>query len=126
MVVKSVLVSKRFTPKWNGNMDLPVHERMVIVFHRIPGASEKQTYKDIKFDGRGGIQFAYNDFNLVSGFVKEVENLSLEIDGEVKKIENGLDLANSVSSELPELFTEIRDYLFPETTELGSEGESKA
>ena len=126
MVVKSVLVSKRFIPKWNGNQDLPKNEQLVIEFVRIPGTSEKQSYKDIKFDGKGGIQFAYNDYSLISGFVKSVENLSLEVNGDIKKITTGVDLANAVSSELADLFNEIREYLFPDTEAIGSEGELKA
>ena len=62
---------------------------------------------------------------MVSSFVESIENLSLDIDGKTEKIKNGADLAKANSPLLIDLFTEIRDYLFPDNEEL-SEGESKA
>ena len=98
---------------------------MVIYFTRIPGTSEKSNYKDYKFDAKGGVQLVYNDQQLVSTFIEKIENLEIEIDGKTQLIKNGVELAAANNSKLSELFTEIRNYLFPVGDEL-EEGELKA
>ena len=105
--------------------DLPPGEQVVIHFSRIPGTAEKSNYKDFKLDGKGGVQLIYNDQMLISTFIAKIENLEIEINGKIKKIKDGVELASVNNSALSELFTEIRDYLFPEN-EIISEGESGA
>ena len=125
MKLRSVKIDKKLIPQFNGNRLLPPNEQMVIYFSRIPGTSEKSNYKDYKFDAKGGVQLVYNDQQLVSTFIEKIENLEIEIDGKTQLIKNGVELAAANNSKLSELFTEIRNYLFPNNEEL-TEGESKA
>jgi len=122
MKLRSIKIDKKFIPDFNGNKELPPDEQIVIFFNRIPGTSEKSKYKDFKFDQNASVQLVYNDQLLISTFVEKIENLELETEG---KIKNGNDLANANSPDLPPLFTEIRNYLFPEADEF-EPGESNA
>ena len=122
MKLRSVHIDKKYIPKFAGNRDLSPNEQVEIYFSRIPGTSEKSNYKDFKFDSKGGVQLVYNDQMMVSTFVEKVVNLELDIDGKISQIKNGVELANANNSALPELFTEIRDYLFPDNEEM-PEGE---
>lgn len=130
MKTKSVFISKRFIPEWNGNKDLPAHEQMVIVFRAIPSTAQKKDYMSFAFGG-GKTEVIYNDALLVTTFVEKIENYEDEsvdkITGNttVKKITTGSELAALNNSTLNDLFTEIRNYLFPEADELDA-GESKA
>jgi hypothetical protein len=123
MLLRSIKIDKKFIPEWNNNKELPIEEQVVIYFKRIPGTSEKSTYKSFKYGQKNEIELVYNDQVLVAGLVDRVENLELEIDGKVEKIKNGIDLANANHSLLGDLFTEMRDYLFPDAEEF-TEGES--
>ena len=125
MKLRSVKIDKKLIPQFNNNRLLPASEQMVIYFSRIPGTSEKSNYKDYKFDSKGGVQLVYNDQLLVSTFIEKIENLEIEVDGKTQLIKNGVELAAANNSKLSELFTEIRNYLFPEGDEL-EEGESGA
>lgn len=125
MKLRSVKIDKKLIPQFNNNRLLPAGEQMVIYFTRIPGTSEKSNYKDYKFDAKGGVQLVYNDQQLVSTFIEKIENLEIEIDGKTQLIKNGVELAAANNSKLSELFTEIRNYLFPVGDEL-EEGELKA
>ena len=125
MKLRSIKIDKKYIPIFNNNRSLPPEEQMVIYFSRIPGTSEKSNYKDYKFDAKGGVQLVYNDQQLVSTFIEKIENLEIEIDGKTQLIKNGVELAAANNSKLSELFTEIRNYLFPVGDEL-EEGESKA
>lgn len=125
MKLRSIKIDKKYIPIFNDNRSLPPEEQMVIYFSRIPGTSEKSNYKDYKFDAKGGVQLVYNDQQLVSTFIEKIENLEIEIDGKTQLIKNGVELAAANNSKLSELFTEIRNYLFPVGDEL-EEGESKA
>jgi len=125
MRIRAIEISKKFIPEWNGNKELTPGDQLVIFFNRIPGTSEKSKFKDFKFDQSGGIQLVYNDQLMISTFVERVENLELEKGGKIEKVKNGIDLANANQSELDKLFSEIRNYLFPEAEEF-EEGESKA
>jgi hypothetical protein len=125
MKLRSIKIDKKFIPIFNDNRSLPPEEQMVIYFSRIPGTSEKSNYKDYKFDVKGGVQLVYNDQQLVSTFIEKIENLEIDVDGRVQAIRNGAELASANNSKLVDLFTEIRNYLFPDNEEL-TEGESKA
>lgn len=120
MKIKAIQIPKRFIPKWNGNKDLSPNEQVIITFKEIPGTSEKSHYKNFAFATSGGVELKYNDSLLVSAYVEKIENL--EIGDEV--IRTGARLAKANAPGLTDLFTEIRDYLFPDD-EL-SEGESEA
>jgi hypothetical protein len=125
MELKSVKIDKRFVPQFNGNRDLPSDEQVVIYFSRIPGTSEKMNYKSFKFNQKSDMELVYNDQMLISAFVDRIDNLALNIDGERKRIRKGSELAQANNSALADLFTEIRDYLFPDNEDF-SEGESEA
>jgi hypothetical protein len=125
MRLRSVKIDNKLIPQWNGNRELLPGEQVVLWFSRIPGTSEKANYKDYKFDTKGAVQLVYNDQMMISAFVERVDNLELEVDGKVKQIKTGAELAEANNSKLSELFTEIRDYLFPDSEEL-TEGESEA
>lgn len=125
MKIRAIKIDKRFVPTWNGNKDLPTTEQMVIHFKRIPGTSEKSVYQNMSFDTQGKIQLNYNDSLLVQSFIDRIDNLEIEVDGKDKKIENGKDLAFANASQLSDLLTEIRSYLFPDADEL-TVGEKKA
>lgn len=122
MKLRSIKIDRTLVPVFNGNRDLPANEQVVIHFSRIPATSERGTYKNFKFTQSGDMSLAYNDNLMLSTFVSKVENLELST-GE--KIKTGRDLATASSPDLSELFTEIRDYLFPDDEDFG-EGESKA
>lgn len=124
MIIKSPLVSKRFIPEWNGNKEQPSHEQVCIVFRSIPGAADKSNYIGFKSDQGGGFQLIYNDALLVRTYVEKVENLTLEVGDKTEKISDGIKLASCTAPILSELFTEIREYLFPK--EDIDEGESEA
>lgn len=125
MKIRAIKIDKRFVPEWNDNKSLPVNEQLVIHFKRIPGTSEKSVYISVSFDTQAKMQLSYNDNLLIQSFVDRVENLEIEIDGKDKKIMNGRDLATANASQIADLLTEIRNYLFPESDEL-TPGEKKA
>jgi hypothetical protein len=125
MKLRSIKIEKRFIPEWNKNRELPAAEQVIIYFKRIPGTSEKSNYKSFKVNQKSDIEMIYNDQIMIAGLVDRIENLEIETAGETKKIKTGLDLANANNSLLGDLFTEIRDYLFPDAEEL-TEGESEA
>ena len=122
MKLRAVEINKKFIPEFNDNKKLPVNEQLVIHFGRIPGTSEKMTYKTFKFDSSGTMQLSYNDNLMLATFVSKVENLELD---NGNKIKDGKDLATASHPALEKLFTEIRDYLFPDEGEF-EEGESEA
>lgn len=125
MILRSIKIDKKLIPEWNKNRDLPVEEQVVIYFKRIPGTSEKSNYKSFKVNQKSDIEMIYNDQVMIAGLVDKIENLEINTGGDVKKIKTGIDLANANNSLLGDLFTEIRDYLFPDAEEL-TEGESEA
>ena len=114
MKLRTVEISKRFVPEWNDNKKLPATEQVVIHFSRIPGTSEKSTYKGFRINQSGDMQLVYNDNLLCSSFVSKVDNLEIND----VKIKTGAELATASHSILTDLFVEIRDYLFPENEEL--------
>jgi hypothetical protein len=122
MKLRAVKIEKKFIPEWNNNKSLPTNEQVVIHFSRIPGASERATYRGFRMSSNGMIEFAFNDNLMCSAFISKIDNLEID-DGE--KIKNGGDLATSSHPALAELFTEIRAYLFPDDEDL-QPGESKA
>ena len=125
MKLRSIHIDKRFVPVFAENKDLPASDQVVIHFSRIPGTSEKMNYKGWKQDQSGAIQLSYNDSLLVATFVERVENLEIDVNGKIKRIKNGTDLASANNPALSELFAEIRDYLFPDNEDI-PEGESDA
>ena len=125
MKLRSIKIDKRFIPQFNDNRDLPPDEQVIIYFKRIPGTSEKSNYKSFRMDSKSGVELIYNDQMLVSAFIDRIDNLEVDVDGKSQKIKNGADLAAANNSLLADLFTEIRDYLFPDDEEL-NEGESEA
>jgi hypothetical protein len=119
MKLRAITISKKFIPEWNENKKLPATEQLVINFARIPGTSEKSTYKGFRINQGGGMELVYNDNLLCSTFVLKVENLDIvSPDGSSAKIKNGAELATASHPALGELFTEIRNYLFPEDEDL--------
>lgn len=121
MKLKSVKISKLFVPEWQGNKDLPPNEQVMIHFSRIPGSAEKSTFMGFKYDSQANAAYYFNDTFLAASLISKIENL--ELDGE--RIRTGQELAQANHAALPELFTEIRSYLFPEANEEET-GESKA
>jgi len=119
MKLRAIQIEKRFVPEWNDNKKLPATEQVVIHFSRIPGTSEKSTYKGFRINQSGGMELVYNDNLLCSSFVSKVDNLEIND----KKVKTGAELATASHTALSELFVEIRNYLFPEDEEL-TEGES--
>ena len=125
MRLRAIRIDKKFIPEWQGNKELPATEQLVLYFSRIPGTSEKSNYIDYSFNSKGQMSITYNDQMLVSAFVNKIDNLEIEISGTVEKIKNGVELSQAQHPSFPELFTEIRNYLFPDQEEI-SRGESKA
>jgi len=114
MKLRAITISKKFIPEWNDNKNLPATEQLVINFSRIPGTSEKSTYKGFRINQSGGMELVYNDNLLCSSFVQKIENLEIGDD----KIKTGAELATASHPALGDLFVEIRNYLFPEDEEL--------
>ena len=125
MRIRALKIDTKLIPEWCGNRDLPAHEQMVIHFHRIPGTSEKGNYESFSCDSAQSYSVIHRDNTLVAHFVSRIENLELEVGGEVKKITKGIDLAAASHPKLGELFSEIRLHLFPVDEDL-SPGESIA
>jgi hypothetical protein len=122
MKLRSIHIDKKFIPQFAGNHDLSPDEQVIIYFNRIPGTSEKLNYKNFRFDSTSGVQLIYNDQMLVSTFIEKIDNFELDVDGKTTKIKTGAELAAVNNPVLTELFTEIRDYLFPDNEEM-PEGE---
>lgn len=114
MKLRAITINKRFIPEWNGNKNLPANEQVVITFSRIPGTSEKSTYKGLRINQSGCMELVYNDNLLCSSFISKIENLE---NGDVK-IKTGAELATAAHPALGDLFVEIRNYLFPDDEEL--------
>jgi hypothetical protein len=125
MKLRAIRIDRRLVPEWNGNRDLPPSEQVVIHFSRIPGTSEKGNYIEYSFNPKGQMAINYNDQMLAASFVSKVENLEIEISGNVEKIKNGVDLSQATHPGLDILFAEIRGHLFPVDEEL-TPGESMA
>ena len=122
MKLRAVKIEKMFIPEFNENKKLPATEQVKLYFHRIPGTSEKANYKNFKYEQGGAIQLVNNDNMIISTFVSKVENLDFD-DG--SRIKNGAELSTASNPALEPLFSEIRNYLFPDGDEF-SEGESEA
>ncbi|HQO00689.1 MAG TPA: hypothetical protein PLI62_00360 [Spirochaetota bacterium] len=122
MKLRAIKIDRRFVPEWNKNKKLPPAEQVVIHFNRIPGTTEKMSYKGFSFKQGGAVELSYNDNMLVAAFVQKVENLELS-DG--TKIKDGKDLATLTNPLISGLITEIRDYLFPDDEDM-TEGEPSA
>ena len=118
MKLRSIKIAEKFIPEWNGNKELPIDEQIVIHFGRVPGTSEKGNYIGYAFDSKGQMSISYNDQIMIASFVEKVDNLEIEISGEIQKIKNGIDLSKASYPGLPELFNEIREHLFPTDDEL--------
>lgn len=119
MKLRAITINKRFIPEWNDNKKLPATEQLIINFSRIPGTSEKSTYKGFRMNQNGMMELFYNDNLLCSTFVSKIENLEIiSTSEEVTKIKTGAELATASHPALGELFVEIRNYLFPEEEEL--------
>ena len=120
MKLRAITINKKFIPEWNDNKKLPATEQLVINFHRIPGTSEKTSYKGYEMNTTSGnIRITNNDNLMCATFVAKVENLEIvSPDGSSVKIKTGAELATASHPALGELFTEIRNYLFPEDEEL--------
>ena len=114
MKLRAITINKRFIPEWNDNKKLPATEQLIINFSRIPGTSEKSTYKGFRMNQSGGMELVYNDNLMCSSFVSKIENLEI---GD-NKIKTGAELATASHPALGDLFVEIRNYLFPEEEEL--------
>ena len=114
MKLRDITINKRFIPEWNDNKNLPATEQVIINFSRIPGTSEKSTYKGFRLNQSGMMELVYNDNLLCSSFISKIENLEI---GELK-IKTGADLATAAHPALGDLFIEIRNYLFPDDEEL--------
>jgi len=119
MKLRHIEINRRFVPKWMGNDTLPANEQIVIHFSRIPGTSEKPNYRSFSMLPGGGVQLTFNDNLLCSALVQRIENLWIS----EKQIKTGQDLAVAAHSKLSDLFTEIRDYLFPDDEDI-TEGEA--
>ena len=119
MKLRSIKIAERFVPEWNENKELPPGEQVVIHFSRIPGTSEKPNYIEYSFNSKGQMSISYNDQMLVSAFVSKIDNFEIEIGNDTKKIKNGIELSQASHHQLTDLFTEIRDYLFPAEEEMG-------
>ena len=114
MKLRAISINKRLIPDWNENKKLPATEQLVINFSRIPGTSERSTYKGVRMNQGGGFELVYNDNLLCASFVSKVENLDI---GD-EKIKTGAELATASHPALGELFVEIRNHLFPEDEDL--------
>ena len=114
MKLRAIEINKRFIPEWNDNKKLPATEQLVINFSRIPGTSERSTYKSIRMTASGMMELAYNDNLMCSSFISKIENLEI---GDTK-IKTGAELATASHPALGELFVEIRNHLFPEDEDL--------
>jgi len=114
MKLRAITINKRFIPEWNDNKKLPATEQLIINFSRIPGTSEKSTYKGFRMNQSGGMELVYNDNLMCSSFVSKIENLEI---GD-NRIKTGAELATASHPALGDLFVEIRNYLFPEEEEL--------
>ncbi len=114
MKLRAITINKRLIPEFHDNKKLPATEQLVINFSRIPGTSERSTYKGFRMNQTGGMELVYNDNLMCSSFVSKIENLEI---GDMK-IKTGAELATASHPALGDLFVEIRNYLFPEDEEL--------
>ena len=125
MRLRVVKIEKMFIPEFNENKSLPAAEQVKIYLSRIPGTSEKSNFRSFKIDQKSSVELLYNDNLLVSSVIEKIDNLEIDIDGEIQKIKTGLDLSKVNDSRFESLFTEIRDYVYPSHEEL-EQGELKA
>ena len=125
MKLRSIRIEKKMIPKWNGNDELPIDERVVIHLSRIPGTSEKGNYIESSFNSKGNMSISYNDQMMVAAFVSKIENLEIDESGKTVKIKNGVELSTAAHPDLPELFNEIREHLFPLNEDI-NQGELEA
>ena len=121
MKLRAVKIDKKFIPEWKGNKKLSANEQVAIHFSRIPGTSERATYRGFRMSNNGAMEIVYNDNLMCSAFISKIDNLEIGED----KIKSGADLATSSHPALADLFTEIRSYIFPEDEDF-EPGESEA
>ena len=121
MKLRAIKIDKRLIPEWNGNKNQSANEHVVIHFSRIPGTSERSNYKTFRMSQQGGIEIVYNDNLMCSAFISKIDNLQI---GDLK-IKTGSDLATAAHPLLSDLFTEIRNYIFPDDEDF-TVGESQA
>ena len=126
MIIRAIKRSLEFYPEFNDNKKLPLANQLKIEFTRIPGTSEKGKYEEYGFSQNGQMTIHYNNKEMILAFVGKLTNAIFTYeDGEQFIAHDAVDLASVVSPEAEELFSQMRNYLFPPKPKL-SEGESKA
>jgi hypothetical protein len=95
-----------YTPTWNGNRDLPEDEQVMveIVF---PTQGDREDLQPHAVRDGEDIIIKHNNTKAVRKHVKSIINLSEEVDGTERKIETGVQLIESTSSEILELVVEL-------------------
>lgn len=121
MELRGITINKRFVPEFNNNKKLPIDKQIVIHFARIPGTAEEKNYKNMSVTKDGTYGVLFKDDMLLSSYIERIENLKVA----GVKVDTGQKLVEAVAPELEDLFTEVRDYLFPEAEEF-AEGEQEA
>jgi hypothetical protein len=98
--------SATYTPTWNGNRDLPEDEQVMveIVF---PTQGDREDLQPHAVRDGEDIIIKHNNTKAVRKHVKSIINLSEEVDGNERKIETGVQLVESTSSEILELVVEL-------------------
>jgi len=120
-MVINLEVSRKFVPEWNGNKSLADGEQieithkaptLALVNRLIPKPSLKMIMgKDGSMDG-GESEIVMDNTKIVREMVTEIRNLSISIDGKVRKIITAADLfGDDIPSVLSGLVDEVGAYL---------------
>jgi len=120
MKIKPLEVSKTYVPEWNGNLLLPLHERVAVTLKRFPTAIERSELLETIKKDNGDTKVNW-DFHKALFFVKEIENLFI---GE-KEIKTAQELTAAVEPAVYGLIIELTAYLISGSSGI-SEGESTA
>lgn len=98
----------RYIPKFNGNRDLPPDEQVVVTIQR-PTAAQREGLKSIQIEaGTGRMSFSFATEKILRNHVTKIDNLEDEVNGEVKLIKDGADLAASSNPRLQRLVDELK------------------
>lgn len=98
----------RYIPKFNGNRDLPPDEQVVVTIQR-PTAAQRENLKGYQIEaGTSNVRIAFATEKILRNHVTKIENLEDEVNGEVKVIKDGGDLAVSKNPKLQRLVDELK------------------
>ena len=119
MKIRATL-DESYTPKWNGNRDLPENEQIVVEI-KWPTTAQREALKGYKISPKDeDVKVVFHTEKILRDHVGAIRNLEVELNGLPVRITTGGDLANTKVLALGGLIDELKAWV---TSEEGLEDE---